>query len=374
MFVKAIFWPKGVQLSPYPHRWSTGQTAPPRPPPPPTVPASPAARLAGAAGCGRQPRRRRRASGDTALRLASEGPRAAWKVTPWAVSFGPPPGADPGDINGHHMWGSNFENLRFWQNGNTHTHTTSGCVWKIVIWMSSAPWWIVQKLHRLQSHHSTSKDWGTMEPQIHQTGLRQTKKSAYVPQPSQLFSNSTRQVTLHPKNHPGTPPPSPPWESPPCPGPWSPCRCQSPRSAWPLRPGSRSVATALSGGCWASAANAADAAFPAPPSEAAARVEMNGTRLRCGWKSTNFWSRFIGEKLWFKRWKLIGAVSHGFPNPKKQVAFQTMQGIAGGFTILPWSAMPPGCSNHVARWLRLCPHRRQESPGFAHQGPVVTLE
>ena len=88
MFVKAIFWPKGVQLSPYPHRWSTGQTAPPRPPPPPTVPASPAARLAGAAGCGRQRRRRRRASGDTALRLASEGPRAVKSDPPGLFHLG----------------------------------------------------------------------------------------------------------------------------------------------------------------------------------------------------------------------------------------------------------------------------------------------
>ena len=122
MFVKAIFWPKGVQLSPYPHRWSTGQTAPPRPPPPPTVPASPAARLAGAAGCGRQRRRRRRASGDTALRLASEGPRAVWKVTPlgcfiWATT---------GGWSGRYQWSSyvgvklwKLEILTKWQ----HTHT-----------------------------------------------------------------------------------------------------------------------------------------------------------------------------------------------------------------------------------------------------------
>ena len=129
MFVKAIFWPKGVQLSPYPHRWSTGQTAPPRPPPPPTVPASPAARLAGAAGCGRQRRRRRRASGDTALRLASEGPRAVWKVTPlgcfiWATT---------GGWSGRYQWSSyvgvklwKLEILTKWQ--HTHTHNVWMCL------------------------------------------------------------------------------------------------------------------------------------------------------------------------------------------------------------------------------------------------------
>jgi hypothetical protein len=41
-----------------------------------------------------------------------------------------------------------------------------------------------------------------------------------------------------------------------------------------------------------------------------------------------------GKVVVFKRWKLIGAVSHSFTNPKKQVAFQTMQG-SWGFTIPP---------------------------------------